>query len=135
MSHNHNVTAMLRSFVERIERLNDEKAAISDDLKSVFAEAKARGLNVKALRAIIKLRKMDRADVEEQSYWINAYAETLGMYQPDLFGIGDLDDPEKAKARLFDGFRQYVRRNPGTDITFKTADGDFEKITSMNSDA
>jgi len=97
----------LRSYIERIERLEEEKKARADDIKEVFAEAKWTGFDVKAMRAIIKIRKMDKADVQEQSYMINIYIEALGMFQPDLFGVGDLEDPEKSKSILFDGLKRY----------------------------
>ena len=125
----------LKSFVERIERLAEEKKSIGDDIKAVFAEAKATGFDVKAMRAIIKIRTMDKADVQEQSYMIDIYAQALNMYQPDLFGMGDLDDPEKSKSILFDGLKQYVRRNPGLTITIKGEDGEFEKITGKTAHA
>lgn len=119
----------LRSYIERIERLEEEKKGISDDIKEVFAEAKGTGFDTKAMRAIIKIRKMDKADVQQQSYMIDLYAQALDMDQPDLFGVGDLDNPEKAKSILFDGLKKYVRQNPGTSITIKGDDGEFEKIT------
>jgi len=125
----------LRSFIERIERLEEEKKSLADDIKEIFAEAKGTGFDVKAMRAIIKIRKMDKADVQEQSYMINIYTEALGMFQPDLFGVGDLEDPEKSKSILFDGLKRYVRQNPGTSITIKGKEGEFEKITEQTANA
>ena len=69
----------LRSFVERIERLEEEKKALADDIKDVYAEAKATGFDVKAMRAIVRIRKMDRADREEQEAMIDLYRHALGM--------------------------------------------------------
>lgn len=69
----------LRAFIERIERLNEEKQTISDDIKEVFAEAKGSGFDVKAMRTIIKLRKKDRAEREEEQAMIDLYAEALGL--------------------------------------------------------
>ncbi len=69
----------LRSFIERVERLEEEKKALQDDIKEVFAEAKGTGFDVKAMRAIIRLRKMDKADYQEQEYMIDMYKHAMGM--------------------------------------------------------
>ncbi|WP_025899353.1 DUF2312 domain-containing protein [Sneathiella glossodoripedis] len=69
----------LRSFIERIERLEEEKKALADDIKEIFAEAKGSGFDVKAMRAILRLRKMDKADYQEQEYMIDLYKHALGM--------------------------------------------------------
>lgn len=69
----------LRSFVERIERLEDEKRAIADDIKEIYAEAKGTGFDTKALREIVKLRRMDKADIQEQEYMLDLYKHALGM--------------------------------------------------------
>lgn len=69
----------LRSYIERIERLEEEKKAIADDIKEVFAEAKGTGFDVKAMRKIIALRKLDKADAQEQEYMIDLYKHALGM--------------------------------------------------------
>lgn len=69
----------LRAFIERIERLEEEKKTISDDIKDVFSEVKSTGFDVKAVRAIIKLRKMDQAEREEQDAIRELYLVALGM--------------------------------------------------------
>ena len=71
----------LRSYIERIERLEEEKKAIADDIKEIFAEAKGTGFDVKAMRTIIRLRKMDKADYQEQEYMIDLYKHALGMLE------------------------------------------------------
>ncbi len=71
----------LRSYIERIERLEEEKKALADDIREVFAEAKGTGFDVKAMRAILKLRKMDKADYQEQEYMIDLYKHALGMLE------------------------------------------------------
>ncbi len=71
----------LRSFIERIERLEEEKKALADDIKEIFAEAKGTGFDVKAMRAILRLRKMDKADYQEQEYMIDLYKHALGMLE------------------------------------------------------
>lgn len=69
----------LRSLVERIERLEEEKAALAADVREVFAEAKADGYDVKIMRQVIKLRKMDHADRAEQEEVLALYKHALGM--------------------------------------------------------
>lgn len=69
----------LRSFIERIERLNAEKAAIADDIKLVFAEAKSRGYDTKAIRRLIGLRKRNPDDIAEENAVLELYLEALGM--------------------------------------------------------
>lgn len=69
----------LRSIVERIERLEEEKATIADDIKEVYAEAKANGFDTKILRKVIRLRKVDRTEREEEEALIDLYLHALGM--------------------------------------------------------
>jgi uncharacterized protein (UPF0335 family) len=69
----------LKSIVERIERLEEEKKAIADDIKDVFAEAKANGFDTKVLRQVIRLRKQDLAERQEQDAIRDLYLHALGM--------------------------------------------------------
>lgn len=69
----------LQTIIERIERLEDEKAAIASDIKDVFAEAKGNGYDVKALRAVLKLRKMQPAERQELEALLDTYRHALGM--------------------------------------------------------
>ena len=69
----------LRGFVERVERLEEEKKALSDDIKEVYAEAKGEGFDVKTLRQVIRLRKMDKADFQEAEAMLDLYLSALGM--------------------------------------------------------
>ena len=69
----------LRSFIERIERLDSEKAAIGDDIKDVFTELKGRGYDAKAVRQILKLRKIDPDERTEQEAIVETYLVALGM--------------------------------------------------------
>ncbi len=73
----------LRSYIERIERLEEEKKAIADDIKEVFAEAKGNGFDTKTIRQILKIRKMDASELEEQDYLLDTYKRALGML-PEL---------------------------------------------------
>ena len=69
----------LRLFIERIERLEEEKKTISDDIKEVFAEAKGTGFDTKAMRSIIRLRKKDQAERQEEETILDLYKAALGM--------------------------------------------------------
>jgi uncharacterized protein (UPF0335 family) len=76
----------LRSVIERVERLEEDKAAIAADIRDVFAEARGNGLCVKSIRQLIKIRKMDAAEVEEQETMLDIYKRCLGML-PLLDGL------------------------------------------------
>lgn len=69
----------LKAIVERVEKLEEEKKAISDDIRDVFAEAKVNGFDVKALRQVVKLRKMDKSERQEQEAILDTYLVALGM--------------------------------------------------------
>ncbi|CAL8974518.1 hypothetical protein RHODGE_RHODGE_03301 [Rhodoplanes serenus] len=69
----------IRVLVERIERLEEEKKALADDIKDVFAEAKGKGYDVKALRAVIRLRKQDKDERAEHEAIVETYMHALGM--------------------------------------------------------
>jgi uncharacterized protein (UPF0335 family) len=69
----------LRSLIERIERLEEERKALSSDIKDIFAEAKSAGFDVKVMRALIRIRKQEPADVEEQETLLDVYRRALGM--------------------------------------------------------
>lgn len=74
----------LRSFIERIERLTEEKQTIADDIRDVYGEAKAMGFDVKILRKVIAIRKQDSDERAEEEAVLGLYLSALGM-QPDLF--------------------------------------------------
>jgi len=67
----------LRSLIERIERLEEEKKAIASDIRDIYAEAKGAGFDVKIMRTIIKLRKMNAADRDEQDMLLDTYRRAL----------------------------------------------------------
>jgi uncharacterized protein (UPF0335 family) len=69
----------LKAIVERIERLETDKAAISGDIKEVYAEAKANGFDTKIIRKVIRLRKMESAEREEEQSLLDVYMAALGM--------------------------------------------------------
>lgn len=69
----------LRSFIERIERLEEEKAALTSDIREVYAEAKGNGFDTKIMRQVIKLRKMDTAERQEQESLLDLYKRAIGL--------------------------------------------------------
>jgi uncharacterized protein (UPF0335 family) len=73
----------LRSFIERIERLEEEKRTLAEDIKEVFAEAKGSGFDAKIMRQIIKIRRTDKDDLDEQETLLDIYKRALGML-PDM---------------------------------------------------
>lgn len=69
----------LRSLVERVERLNEERTALSGDIKDIYAEAKSAGFEVKVLRRLVVIRRQEPAEVEEQEVLLDVYRKALGM--------------------------------------------------------
>jgi uncharacterized protein (UPF0335 family) len=77
----------LKSLIERIERLEEEKKAIAADIRDIFAEAKGTGFDTKVMRQVLKLRRMEAADREEQEELLDLYLRALNM-APDLEAAG-----------------------------------------------
>jgi uncharacterized protein (UPF0335 family) len=69
----------LKAFIERVERLEEEKKATADDIKDVYAEAKGNGFDVKTLRTVVRLRKMDAEERKEAEAILETYLNALGM--------------------------------------------------------
>ena len=69
----------LKSFIERVERLEEEKAALAEDIREVYSEAKGNGYDVKIMRQIVRLRKLDTSDRQEQEAILETYMAALGM--------------------------------------------------------
>ena len=69
----------LRSIVERVERLESERKALSGDIKDIFTEAKSAGFDVKVIRQIIRIRKQEPSEVEEQETLLDIYRRAIGM--------------------------------------------------------
>lgn len=77
--HNSGAGIQLRRFIERIERLEEEKKAIAADIKDVFSEAKSAGFDVKTLRQVLRIRRQDDAERQEQEALLDLYLSALGM--------------------------------------------------------
>ncbi|NHO43023.1 DUF2312 domain-containing protein [Acetobacter fabarum] len=69
----------LRSIIERVERLEEERKALAGDIKDIFTEAKSAGFDVKVIRQIIRLRKLEPSEVEEQETLLDIYRRALGI--------------------------------------------------------
>jgi uncharacterized protein (UPF0335 family) len=69
----------LRSIVERIERLEEERKALASDIKDIFSEAKSAGFDVKVLRQLLRIRKQEPAEIEEQETLLDIYRRAIGM--------------------------------------------------------
>lgn len=79
IGHNSDAHARLRSIVDRVERLEEEKKALASDIKDIYSEAKSAGYDVKVLRQLIRIRKQEARDVEEQEMLLDTYRRALGM--------------------------------------------------------
>lgn len=80
----------LRSFIERIERLEEEKSAIADDIREVYSEAKSSGFDTKIMRQLVRLRKMDAQERAEQEQLLDVYRQALGMLADTPLGTAAL---------------------------------------------
>jgi uncharacterized protein (UPF0335 family) len=87
----------LKSFVERIERLSEDKQQVADDIRDVYAEAKGNGFDVKALRTIIRLRKQDATERAEHEAIVSTYESALGMLADTPLGKSAI---ERASVKL-----------------------------------
>ena len=76
----------LRAYVERIERLEEEKAGLAADIREVYAELKGTGFDPKIVRMVVKLRKLDPSDRREQQYLLDTYLVALGMMEAEIQG-------------------------------------------------
>lgn len=88
----------LKSFVERIERLEEEKKTFTDDIRDVYAEAKGNGFDTKALKAVIRLRKQDKDERDEQQSIIDTYMNALGMLADLPLGRAAIERAAHAQA-------------------------------------
>lgn len=70
---------MLRQYIDRIERLEEEKSALMADIREVYAEAKGHGLDPKIMRQVVRMRQMDRQDLMEQDAMLEVYRAALGL--------------------------------------------------------
>lgn len=81
VGHNSGANDQLKSFVERIERLEEEKSGIATDIRDVYGEAKGKGFDVKIMRAVVRLRKKDAAQRAEEDALLDLYLHALGMLE------------------------------------------------------
>jgi uncharacterized protein (UPF0335 family) len=88
----------LKAFIERIERLEEEKAGIGQDIKDVFAEAKANGFDPKIMKLVLRIRKMDNEERSEQEQMLDLYCQALGMAPGSMDVINQMTDSTKVPA-------------------------------------
>jgi uncharacterized protein (UPF0335 family) len=69
----------LKAFVERVERLEEERSALTADIREVYSEAKGQGFDAKTMRQVVRMRKLDKADFQEQEAMLDLYLSALGM--------------------------------------------------------
>jgi uncharacterized protein (UPF0335 family) len=86
----------LKSFIERIERLEEEKRALAEDIKEVYAEAKGTGFDTKIIRQIIRIRKRDQDELDEEESLLEIYMRALGM-RPDAASSDAASQAEAAE--------------------------------------
>lgn len=92
----------LKSFIERIERLESEKKALADDIHEVYSEAKATGFDVKVMRQIVKLRKMDKDERDEFEALLETYMRALGMIADLPLGEAAIKRATGSRPKLVD---------------------------------
>lgn len=76
---NKNTSELLKKYIEGVETYEDQKKEIANSIKEIFDEAKSAGFDVKTMRQVIRLRKMDKIKLEEQEFLLETYKEALGM--------------------------------------------------------
>jgi uncharacterized protein (UPF0335 family) len=96
---NSTAVAQLRQFVERVERLEEEKKALSDDVRDVYAEAKANGYDPRIMRQVIRLRKMETHKRQEEQAVLETYSRALGLIADDPEAGGSCGFNARGKAR------------------------------------
>ena len=126
----------LRSLIERIERLEEEKNAIMGDIRDIFAEAKSAGFDVKAMRAVLKLRKMNAADRDEQEFLLETYRKALDIQEVFMRSkrvkfTADIRNVElEVEAVVYDGeideFTVYVGNTIVTEVLDEDVVGELE---------
>jgi len=125
----------LKQFIERLERLEKERKDIAEDIREVFAEAKVSGFDTKTMRQILKLRKMEATELEEQEYLLDTYKRALGML-PELDDV----DSELEKTRLENAKEvtkkviSYIHLVEAAEAKDNLSDKDFEFVQSLRDD-
>lgn len=89
---NQNTSDLLKRYIEGVENYNDRIKEFQGSIKEIFDEAKSAGFDVKTMRKIISMRKLDKSTLDQQEYLLETYKEALGMTQPDLFNQPDQDN-------------------------------------------
>jgi uncharacterized protein (UPF0335 family) len=88
----------LRAFIERIERLEEEKATLMEDIREVYAEAKGTGFDPKIMRQVVRIRKLEPDQRQEQEFVLDTYLSALGMLEQSGASDATTDDTQHAAA-------------------------------------
>lgn len=140
MANSHSVAQdQIRAFVERIERMEEEKKAIAADIRDIYAEAKGNGFDVKVLRQVVKIRKQDSNERMEQEAVLDLYLSALGMTPLEQFAL--YNDPDRSAPKIggFDDdqpdepeFDEDAEQAAGAEVLENVGKVDPSVITSMN---
>lgn len=120
----------LRSFIERIERLEEEKLTLSADIKEVYAEAKGTGFDTKTMRQIVKERRMDKADLDEQETLLDLYRRALGMLSDTPLGEAAIGNIKSGATKAARKFVDAVAKEPGESVSLTGPDGSGVRISN-----
>lgn len=112
----------LRQFIEQIERLEEEKKGLAEDISDKFAEAKAMGFDVKAMRKVLKLRKQSKSDRDEEQAILETYLHALGMLS-DQMGDTPMGDWARGEAGKAHANLKRMAREDGAKISVQFGDG------------
>lgn len=115
----------LASFIARVERLEAEKKAIADDVKEVYAEAKSMGFDCKTMRKVVALRKLDKADFEEQEAMLDLYMGAVGF---DTTPLAKSADHESLDPKLVERIAQAVQTSAGQAAVLAAVDTMIERV-------
>jgi uncharacterized protein (UPF0335 family) len=125
----------LRSLIERIERLEEEKRTLAADIKEVYAKAKGSGFDTKIMRQLIKIRRMDKDDLDEQEALLDVYKRALGMLADTPLGEAAIDRAETVAAatharvdKIVGAFVDGVARHDGDSVSITTPGGGGVRI-------
>lgn len=103
-------TVNLKEYLERIERLEEERKELGDDIRSIYAEAKAAGFDAKALRSLVKLRKKDASERAEEEALLDTYMHAVGMATetPLFAAVGAMGTDTAAREQVIEAFKLLV---------------------------
>jgi uncharacterized protein (UPF0335 family) len=121
----------LRSFIERIERPEEEKRSLATDIKEVYAEAKGTGFDTRIMRHLVKLRRMDKDDLDEQEALLDLYKRALGMLADLPLGEAAIDRVAGGVDRAARSFVDAIAREDGDSVSITGPGGKGVSIRNV----